>query len=194
MEASQVVDPAADPEWDPGLSAIAVRLADEGIPIGAIARSLLVPSGDLYDHLSEAILEGKIVELPKHDWPAGTPRAQRALYAGTILENVELLRTLCVRMFKVTRQQSAVLSTLLRRNELTKAQIHSILQENRPTAGNEPTTEKMVDVVVFHIRKKLRPHHIDIETLWGTGYLINSTARAKAIKLLEEFQCNREAA
>lgn len=184
-----IVPAEPPPDIEPALAEIAVRLADEGIPVRAIARCLKVASSELYDYLNEALVDGKIVELPKDDWPAGTPRAMRALYSGTVLENHEQLRSLCMRMFKVTRQQSAVLSLLLRRNEMTKAQIHTVLLENRPSGGGEVTTEKMVDVVVFHIRKKLKPHNITVETLWGTGYSIPHTSRARAIALLDHFNC-----
>ena len=166
---------------------MAVRLADEGIPVRAIARGLKIPSADLYDILNHALIDGKIVELPKDDWPAGSSRAQRAVFAGTILENEDTLRSLCVRLFKATRQQAAVIAIMLKRTELTKAQIHTILQENRPTSSRDPTDQKMVDVVIFHIRKKLMPHGIAIETVWGTGYLISPKDRENTIKLLEQF-------
>src|ERR1019366_951140 len=96
---------------------MAVRLADEGIPVRAIARGLKIPSADLYDILNHALIDGKIVELPKDDWPAGSSRAQRAVFAGTILENEDTLRSLCVRLFKATRQQAAVIAIMLKRTE-----------------------------------------------------------------------------
>jgi DNA-binding winged helix-turn-helix (wHTH) protein len=187
VQLAETVEHEEPPEIDPALATIAVRLADEGIPVGAIARGLKVPSADLYNHLNEALCDGKIVELPKSDWPAGSSRAQRAIFAGTILENEETVKSLCVRLFKATRQQAAVIAVMLRRIELTKAQIHNILQENRPSVSREPTDQKMVDVVIFHIRKKLKPFGIGIETVWGTGYLITPKHREVAIKLLEEF-------
>ena len=177
----------AELDIGPELVVMAVKLADEGIPVRAIARSLKIPSAELYDILNHALIEGKIIELPKDDWPAGSSRAQRAVYAGTILENEEIVKSLCVRLFKATRQQAAVLAVMFKRIELTKAQIHTILQENRPSTSREPTDQKMVDVVIFHIRKKLKPHGLAIETVWGTGYLISPGHRERAIKLLESF-------
>lgn len=176
-----------DPPVDPAVLAAVLKLADEGIPVRAIARAMAIPSSDLYDILNFALEEGKILELPKDDWPIGSSRAQRAIYAGTILENEETVKSLCIRLFKVTRQQAAVLAVMLKRAEMTKAQIHTVLQENRPSASREPTDQKMVDVVVFHIRKKLKPYGIGIETVWGTGYLISPKYRDATIKLLEAF-------
>jgi len=175
------------PEPPPHVLAAVIKLADEGIPVRAIARALAIPSSELYEILKFALEEGRIIELPKDDWPVGSARAQRAIYAGTILENEETVKSLCIKLFKATRQQAAVLAVMLKRAELTKAQIHTILQENRPSTSREPTDQKMVDVVVFHIRKKLKPHGIDIETVWGTGYLISPKHRDAAIKLLEAF-------
>jgi len=174
-------------EVDPTLAAIAIRLADEGIPVRAIARGVRVPSEDVYELLDYALQEGKILELPKDDWPAGSNRAQRAIYTGTVMENEEILKSLCVRMFKTTRQQSAVLTVLLKRTEVTKTQIHTVLQENRPLNSDKDTDPKMVDVVICNIRKKLRPFNIEIETVWGTGYLISTRYRELAMRALETF-------
>lgn len=183
----QLVIVEQDPAFHPLLQAVAIRLADEGIPVRAIARSIRMPSEDLYDILRTAIELGKIVELPKDDWPVGSARAQRACIAGTILENDETLAFACSRFFKSTRQQSAVLAVMLKRNEITKAQIHQILEQNRPTEGREATDPKLVDVVVCHLRKKLKPHNVEIETIWGTGYLIPPKGRELAVRLLENF-------
>lgn len=176
-----------DPAFQPLLQAVAIRLADEGIPVRAIARSIRMPSEDLYEMLRDAIDAGKIVELPKDDWPVGSQRGQRAAIAGTILENDETLAFACSRFFKSTRQQSAVLAVMLKRNEITKSQIHQILEQNRPTEGREATDPKLVDVVICHLRKKLKPHNIVIETIWGTGYLIPPKGRELAVRLLEDF-------
>lgn len=184
LENTDDTDPFA---VDPALALAAIKLADEGIPVRAIARGLKIPSLDLYNLLNGALLEGKILELPKDDWPAGSSRAARAVFAGTILENEETVKSLCTRLFKTTRQQAAVVAVMLKRAEMTKAQIHTILQENRPSSSREPTDQKMVDVVIYHIRKKLQPHGIGIETVWGTGYLISPKHRDVAIKLLETF-------
>lgn len=176
-----------NPEITPSSLAAVLKLADEGIPVRAIARAMAIPSCDIYDLLNDALIEGKLIELPKDDWPAGSSRAQRAIYAGTILENEETVKSLCVRMFKATKQQAAVIATMLKRPELTKDQIHTILQDNRPVSSREPTDRKIVDVVIYHIRKKLKPHGIEISTVWGTGYLISPKHRDIAVKLLEAF-------
>ena len=61
------------------VDAIAVRLADEGVPLRAIARATNTPSDQLRTKLREARDEGRLLDLPKEDWPPGFPRDQRAL-------------------------------------------------------------------------------------------------------------------
>ena len=48
---------------------LAARLADEGVPICAIARALKIPSDDVRETLQDALGEGVIVEYPREDWP-----------------------------------------------------------------------------------------------------------------------------
>ena len=38
---------------------------------------------------------------------------------------------------------------------------------------------KVLDVMLTHIRKKLRPHDVTIETLYGTGYRLTPTMKQK---------------
>jgi DNA-binding response OmpR family regulator len=173
---------------DPTLSAIAVRLADEGIPVRAIARGTKLPSEDVYEVLRGAMEIGSIVELPKDDWPAGSNRDQRSRLHNTLLEQEETLRFACTRFFKATKLQATLLSTLLRRNEATKSQLHLVLEQNRPGDNHANATDpKIVDVLICHLRKKLAPYDVKIETVWGTGYLISAPHRERAIALLENF-------
>lgn len=166
----------------------AVALADEGIPVRAIARSLKIPGEDVYDLLNEALLEGRLFELPKDDWPPGTKRSQRAQTENTILNrDDETLRMGCSSRFKMTRLQAAVFVALLRRPELSKEHIHNAIEAIR-TSANAPTDLKMVDVVVCHIRKKLKlidPSY-KITTVWSMGYSLIPAARESALALLTE--------
>lgn len=166
---------------------IAVRLADEGIPVRAIARSVRIPSEEVYELLRDAMASGAIIEMPKDDWPAGSNRDQRSRLHNTLLEQEETLRFACSRFFKATRLQAAILSTLLKRNEVTKQQLHVVIEQNRPGDNRDETDPKMVDVLICHLRKKLTLHDVKIETVWGTGYLISPANREKAILLLENF-------
>lgn len=176
-----------DPSILPALKAVAVRLADEGIPVRAIARSVRLPSEDVYETLRDAIAMGSIVEMPKDDWPAGSNRDQRSRLHNTLLEQEETLRFACHRYFKTTRLEAAILSVLLRRNEVTKQQLHAVVEQNRPSANRDETDLKMIDVVICHLRKKLKPFGVAIETVWGTGYLVSAEHREIAVRQLEDF-------
>ncbi len=61
------------------MTAITIRLADEGVPLRAIARATDTPSDLVRERLAEAHACGRLQALPKDDWPIGYPRDQRAL-------------------------------------------------------------------------------------------------------------------
>lgn len=184
-----VVDP--EPSQLSLLQAVAIRMADEGIPVRAIARAVRIPGDEVYDILREAITTGTIVELPKDDWPPGSNRSSRSVFQGTPLEQEDALKFACARVFKATRLEAAILAVLLKRTEVTKQQLHQVIENNRPGDGEgnprEETDPKMVDVLICHLRKKLKLHEITIETVWGIGYLVSGAQRDLAIRKLTTF-------
>lgn len=166
--------------------AIAIRLADEGIPVRAIARATSIPSEEVYSTLRDAIACGTIVEMPKDDWPPGSNRSSRSIFKGGPFENEDALKVAVTRVFRVTRLEAGILTMLLRRDQATKEQLHGVVEHSRPTQGQEPTEQKIVDVMICKLRKKLLPHDILIETLWGMGYLISPAHRERTVALLTE--------
>lgn len=166
---------------------VAVRLADEGIPVRAIARSLKVPSEDIYEVLRDAIATGSITEMPKDDWPVGSTRGQRAAFNGTPLENEENLQRAIRGCFKVTRLEAAILSVLVKRTEATKAQLHIVIEQMRSDTTREATDPKMVDVIICHLRKKLKGTDLTIRTVWGIGYNMPLADREKAVHMVSAF-------
>jgi len=176
----------ADPP-DPAIIPIAIRLADEGIPVRAIARAVKVPSEDIYEALRDALASGAILEVPKDDWPIGSRRSDRTAFNGTPLEDEDNLKVACARLFRVTRLEAAIMVVLLKRSEATKAQLHLVIEQNRPNENREETDPKMVDVVICHLRKKLKRHDLLIDTIWGIGYLISAPHRERATALLNDF-------
>jgi DNA-binding response OmpR family regulator len=184
---AQVVSASPTVPPPPAAVATAIRMADEGIPVRAIARSVRLPSEEVYEILRTAIELGQLVELPKDDWPTGTSRGQRAVFNNTPLESEEMLQMACSRCFKVTRLQAALLAVLLKRREVTKAQLHLVIEQRRPTENRRPTDPKMVDVIICHLRKKLKQPEIEIKTVWGTGYRIPLVDREKAIAILTDW-------
>jgi hypothetical protein len=175
---------ASQPQPSPDVIAVAVRLADEGIPVRAIARATHIPSEEIYTTLHHAIAQGSIIEMPRDDWPPGTRRSERTLLIGTPLEDETELKCACARFFKATPLQSAMLALMLRRNEVTKEQLHGVIEQNRPISNKEATDLKMVDVMICNLRKKLKVHNIEIKTLWGLGYLIDPPERERALNMM----------
>lgn len=165
---------------------VAVKLADEGIPVRAIARTTAIPSDELYLYLREAIDMGALIEMPRDDWPIGTGRHDRTVFAGSPLEQDLALKHACARYFRTSPIEAAMVAFLLKRTEVTKAQLHQVIEQNRPKGRDEPTEEKIVDVMICKLRKKLKIHGIIIETMWGMGYLIPKEHRQNAINLLLE--------
>jgi two-component system cell cycle response regulator CtrA len=167
--------------------AIAIRLADEGIPIRAIARATSLPSSDIYELLRDAVATGLIVELPKDDWPPGSNRGSRVVFHGTPLEQEEALKIACARKFKTSPLEAGMLALMLRRDQVTKEQLHVVITQK---SGKEDIDQKMVDVMICKLRKKLKPFGLVIETMWGMGYLITPASRELAVQMLVSSEPN----
>lgn len=179
--------PNSEIPLDPVLASIAVRLADEGIPVRAIARAIKHSSEDVRDALHIAIDCGQIVSMPRDDWPAGILRDNRIpdTIGKVKLENENLIFNIA-RLFKVTKLQAALFSVLLKRTEVIKDTLHQVI-ESRRKPNKEETDPKMVDVVICHLRKRLEVFGIEIETQWASGYYMTPDMRKKANLLLEQF-------
>lgn len=165
---------------------LACRLADEGLPVCAIARSLRTASDTIRDILKVALEDGVIFEYPREDWPPNTPRSRRSSMLAGILGDDERLRLACGRYFGTTKQQSLVLATLLKRSEVTKVQFHQVIEQHR-IGADEETNIKLVDVIICILRRKLRKHDYDIETMWGRGYFMHPAQRHRIAAVLETF-------
>lgn len=173
------------------LNSVLVRLADEGIPVRAIARGLQIPSEDVREILGEAVDAGDLLAVPKDDWPPLVAREDRV---PAVLEqlNDEVLILHTGYCFGVTRMQSAVLLQFLRRREVTRDFLHAVLEGQR--AGREPAPrwrggEPNVNVVLWALRRKLKPYfngHQVIVTVMGQGYLMVPEYRRRANEMLAE--------
>jgi len=166
---------------------IIVRLADEGVPIGAIARAMRQPSDEIREHIEDAIATGRILETPHSDWPTDSRRNTRApCTPAEKLDDAHLTMS-CIRLFKITGLQAAMLSVLIRRPEVTKDVLHQVIEQRRGQ-HKEQTDPKMVDVVICHLRKKMKPFDIEIRTIWAKGYCMEADMRAKALQLVQDFR------
>lgn len=78
----------------------------------------------------------------------------------------------------LTASEARVLSAIAASPEgITKDRIFAAVYGSS-TDADQPEP-KIIDVYVCRLRKKLAPHEITIETVWGWGYRIDATGRAR---------------
>lgn len=177
--------------FHPHLSPVATALADEGVPIRVISRSMRIPAEDMRTHLKEAQERGELIDLPSEDWPA-TARRQDRLPVSSQAAELDRLTCSVRAVFKVTAQQAVVFAALLTRNELKKEQLLAAIQAQRVSRPNLPIDLdepqiKLIDVVICNLRKRLKKHGVQIDTMWGRGYSISRVNRELALKLIAEY-------
>ena len=164
---------------------LAERFADEGVPIRAMARAFKQTTDAIRYAVEEAIYKGRIVQMPRDDWPVGQARNDRtpSFVRTNKIGDEDLIMT-CKRLFNVTRLQGALLSVLLNRNEVSKETMHQIIESRRRTPGKEETDTKMVDVVIWNLRRRLKPFNYTIHTLWACGYFMPPAQRKEILELV----------
>lgn len=164
---------------------VAVRLADEGVPILAISRSLMLPVDEIREVLGSAVDRGTIINIPRGDWAPGTRRDERNPNTIPLEYNDEQLTMLAMRTFSLTASEAKLFVALLRRPEMTKKSLHLVLQPD-DTSDEELTDIKIVDVYVCKIRKKIthRNYKLLIDTIWGRGYSMSKDVKDKAFTLM----------
>jgi hypothetical protein len=168
----------------------AVRLAGECVPIAVIARGLALPAEDVCDILRTALHEGLISRLPRYDWH---PYQMGQLGPLGARSEDEVVAD-CMRYFKLTRLQASFCTALIRRNEVPKEVLHSIIRRcGQPNRETEQSI-KMVDVVVYHLRKRLAKLGLEIKTLWSHGYYMEPAVRRRAQELLSDGQAQEASA
>lgn len=152
-------------------SHIAVRLADEGVPLRAIARATDITSTALYELLVNARMKGTLLHIPRDDWPSGCPRDQRALQLSRLAtENHDTLIFAIKDVFRLTPTGARLFLLLVQHEHVPHARIdldHGLLVVN-----------------ICKMRKLLRPFALTIKTLWGYGYQLSAEHRLKARELI----------
>jgi len=152
---------------------IAIRLADEVVPLRAIARAIKESSDVLRDRLRAAQAAGRLLDLPRDDWPPGFPRDQRALQLSRlVVENRDAVLLAVQQIFHMTPTEVGLLLVLLQHASLFKDRIDNMMPA------------KTVDVHICRIRKRLLPYGIEITTLWGNGYRLPLAGRRKTMDMI----------
>jgi DNA-binding response OmpR family regulator len=151
--------------------AIAVRLADEGVPLRAIARATAIPSPQLYDTLVRAKMDGSLLTLPRDDWPPGCPRDQRSLQLSRLAADQHDTLIFAIKdIFKLTPTGARIFLLLVQHEHVPHARID--------------LDHKLLVVNICKMRRFLRPFDIVIKTLWGYGYQLSASHRHKAMEMI----------
>lgn len=80
--------------------------------------------------------------------------------------------------FGLTPKQARVLGVLMKRNVATKETIVAALY-GHISCDREIPGQKIVDVFICHMRKKLATFGIQIKTVWGDGYALSNGDKEK---------------
>lgn len=193
MEVQEKAPPQPTPTSTPTASRgrnwinTAIRFADEGVPIRAIVRSMLVPYDEIREALNAAIETGTLLTMPRDDWPPGTRRDERQPDTIPLEYADDHMLMLAMRAFNFTPAEARMFIALLRRPQATKGMLHTASQRLEPVASSEEVSEpKIVDVFICKMRKKLRARGvpIKIDTIWGRGYALSLASKTEAHKLM----------
>lgn len=167
---------------------VAVRLADEGVPLRAIVRALMLPYAEVREALAGACERGMLLNIPHDDWPIGTRREERAPDLVPLKLEDEHMVMLAIRTFGLTPTMARILVALLRRPEMTKNSLHIVTQHDEgriyPNRGKEPSDIKIVDVYICKMRKYYLPPEVEIITIWGIGYYMTPAGKDAAFKAM----------
>jgi DNA-binding response OmpR family regulator len=160
---------------------VTIRLADEGVPLRAIARATNTSSDAIRTLLNYAAATGQLVEMPKEDWPPGFPRDQRALQLSRMVAADKAAVELALQqVFHLTSTEVGLMLLLLAHPSVSKERINMV--------------HRTIDVHICNIRRRLAPHDISIGTVWGYGYQLTQTARHRIMELILERVAAQHAA
>lgn len=151
---------------------IAVRLANEGVPVRAIARAVQLPSADVRLGLESARQRGYLIEIPREDWPSGSPRQWRLVkFAEQAGCNKSALQLAARIVFDLEPAEASILLALLLNEEVVRDRLGAY-------------TTNSVRTKLCRLRARLAPFGLHIVTLYGHGYHMSLVHRRKAQGLI----------
>jgi DNA-binding winged helix-turn-helix (wHTH) protein len=159
---------------------LAVRLANEGVPVRAIARAIQLPSAEIRGQLESARALGYLIDIPCEDWPAGYPREQRLLQLARLASrNKPALETAVRGIFKLSPKEAEILVLLLSRTEVERSRL--VAATNGETANPSAISMRCN---LCRLRKQIEPFGLAIETLYGYGYYMQQEHRRRALDII----------
>ena len=160
--------------------AIAVRLADEVIPVGAIARALLRDAADIRAVLRRGRSAGALRAMPAADW-----REDKANQAGPQLP-MEAIEAAALRVqlaIDLTRTESLVVAVLY----VTGAATTNALQ-----VASGIVSHDSLKVTMFRVRAVLKAERIGVATLHGQGYAMAAPDQERLAAILSGGRRRRQ--
>jgi DNA-binding response OmpR family regulator len=154
---------------------LAVRLANEGVPVRAIARATQAPSADIRLQLERARSTGHLIDLPCDDWPSGYPREQRLLQlTRLVVKDSDSLQAAIRQIFRASPIESQMLLLLIQNQEVHQDRLR----------GLSGSASEGIRVHLYRLRRYLQAFKLEIKTLYGYGYRMSPEHRRKALDLI----------
>ena len=147
------------------LAEVAIRLADEGVPIAAICRATKIPSDELREQLQAAQEQGRLITMPAHDWPPHDAKPRQVLAEDREAQGIALRA-----IVRTTKTETNLLLDLLQKTSICKGKY---------------TSPGAIDVHAYHLRKKLAPHGIVVISVHGHGYRLEVEDRRRLAEMIE---------
>jgi hypothetical protein len=139
--------------------------------VSGIAKEMIGRHADDRDRRDWPIVserEGKLLSLPRDDWPPGCARDQRSLQLSRMAaEDRGSLMLAIQKLFELPAQPAELL----------------LQHENVPHARID-VDRKVCAVYVCKMRQILLKHGLKIKTIWGYGYQLSQEHRHKAMDLI----------
>jgi two-component system cell cycle response regulator CtrA len=87
----------------------------------------------------------------------------------------------------LTRAEGVVLTVLMRRDIVSKSQVMAALYAGRADGGEE-IGQKITDVFICKLRRKLKEYGIGIDTVWGIGWRMKAADKAAVTALAQQVR------
>lgn len=160
-----------------------IRLVDEGVPVGALARAYGRRAEDLWPVIRLGVASGFLAALPAADWPPGTTRTDRrpVPVPAKRLTFDDLLIPL-QRIYRLTPAEARFLALLVVQTEASSESLH-----DAATGADSQTDQKIVNVYAFKVRSKIGRHDLGLYNVWGSGYRITPRDRQTILQAIENY-------
>ena len=97
-----------------------------------------------------------------------------------------------INVFDLTKVQARFLHALMQREMVARESLYSVLYFDKD--DDKRPEPKILDVILSHVRKKLKPHNIKIDTVQGVGFSLTLPNRYKVRDALEATPVQTESA